>query len=110
MSEELDLIDRNELYNQIRLHLNRHSLGETAPWTTLTTGEIASIIANVPTVEADPIRHGKWINELPYTADGKYLKGQECSICHSYFVSDGNKPYSNHPYCPQCGAKMEGVQ
>ena len=55
----------------------------------------------------DAIRYGKWLNEPPYTADGKYLKGQECSVCHSYFVSDGNKPYSNHPYCPQCGAKME---
>ncbi len=52
MGKKLDLIDRNELYNQIRLHLNRHSLGETAPWTTLTTGEIASIIANVPTADA----------------------------------------------------------
>ena len=30
MSKELDLIDRNELYNQIRLYLDRHSLGETA--------------------------------------------------------------------------------
>lgn len=56
----------------------------------------------------EAVRHGKWLNEPPYTAGGKYLKGQECSICHSYFVSDGNKPYSNHPYCPQCGAKMDG--
>ncbi len=55
----------------------------------------------------DAIRYGKWLNEPPYIADGKCLKGQECSICHSYFVSDGNKPYSNHPYCPQCGVKME---
>lgn len=46
MNKELDLIDRNELYNQIRLYLNRHSLGETAPWTTLTIGEIA----NMPTI------------------------------------------------------------
>ena len=55
MSKKLDLIDRNELYNQIRLHLNRHSLGEIAVWTTLTTGEIASIIANTPTVDAVPV-------------------------------------------------------
>lgn len=52
MSKELDLIDRNELYNQIRLYLNRHSLGETTPWTTLTIGEIASIIADTPSVES----------------------------------------------------------
>lgn len=66
------------------------------------------VINVIPTVEAEPVKHGKWLNEPPYTAGGKYLKGQECSICHSYFVSDGNKPYSNHPYCPQCGVKMDG--
>ena len=53
MDKKLDLIDRNELYNQIRLYLNRHSLGETTPWTTLTIGEIASIIANIPTINGD---------------------------------------------------------
>ncbi|MBR6516803.1 MAG: hypothetical protein IKT40_08175 [Bacilli bacterium] len=53
MNKELDLIDRNELYNQIRLYLNRHSLGETTPWTTLTIGEIASIIANMPKMDGD---------------------------------------------------------
>ena len=52
MSKKLDLIDRNELYNQIRLYLNRHSLEETTVWTTLTLGEIASIIADTPFVDA----------------------------------------------------------
>lgn len=108
MSKKLDLINRNELYKQIRLYIGRHFLGETHVDNTLTIGEIASIIADMPAVEAEPVRHGKWINEPPYTADGKFLKGQECSVCHSYFVSDGNKPYSNHPYCPQCGVKMGG--
>ena len=69
---------------------------------------VLHLLADAPTADAEPVRHGKWLNEPPYTAGGKYLKGQECSICHSYFVSDGNKPYSNHPYCPQCGAKMDG--
>lgn len=55
-----DLIDRNELYNQIRLYLNRHSLGETTVQTTLTIGEIASIIADIPAAKA-PVRHEKWV-------------------------------------------------
>lgn len=66
-------------------------------------------INDVPTEDVVEVRHGKWINHSPYYAlDGRYLKAQECSICHSIFVSDGNTPYSNHPYCCECGAKMDG--
>ena len=52
MNEELDLIDRNELYKQIRLYIGRHFLGETRVDNTLTVGEIASIIADTPFVDA----------------------------------------------------------
>lgn len=99
MSEGLDLIDRNELYNQIRLHLNRHSLGETAPWTTLTTGEIASIIANMPKVEV--VRHGKWIN----VSDLGDKVQCRCSRC---FSSDVHSKGMVIPYCWRCGARMDG--
>ena len=53
------------------------------------------------------VRHGEWINEPPYYANGKYLKAQECSVCGAFYVSDGNTPYSNHPYCAECGAHMK---
>lgn len=55
-----------------------------------------------------PIVHGRWINTPPYHAlNGSYNKGQECSVCHAFFVSPGSTPYSNHPYCCECGAKMD---
>lgn len=60
-------------------------------------------------LEADvvPVVHGEWINIPAYIgADGKLHKAQECSVCKAFFVSDPNKPYSNHPYCAECGAKM----
>ena len=54
-------------------------------------------------------KHGYWINTPPYRAsNGNYNKAQECSVCHALFVSSGNTPYSNHPYCCECGAKMDG--
>lgn len=59
-------------------------------------------------VDAAPMVHGRWINTPPYYAlNGQYNKGQECSVCHAFFVSPGNTPYSNHPYCCECGAKMD---
>lgn len=52
--------------------------------------------------------HGYWINTPPYTAsNGEYNKAQECSVCNAYFVSSGYTRYSNHPYCCECGAKMD---
>lgn len=64
---------------------------------------------NVPAADVVAIMHGEWIHEPPYTAlNGKYLKASECSNCHAVFVSNGNEPYSDHPYCCECGAKMDG--
>ena len=67
------------------------------------------VIDNAPTVDAVEVVHGHWINTPSYYAsNGNYNKAQECSVCHSLFVSPGNTPYSNHPYCCECGAKMDG--
>lgn len=59
-------------------------------------------------VEVMEVVHGHWINTAPYTAsNGQYNKAQQCSVCNAYFVSSGNTPYSNHPYCCECGSKMD---
>ena len=59
-------------------------------------------------VEFTEVVHGHWINTAPYTAsNGQYNKAQQCSVCNAYFVSSGNTPYSNHPYCCECGSKMD---
>ena len=47
---------------------------------------------NAKTIEAEPVRHGKW-----NLHDGKTW----CSVC-----GKSNKAY-NPPYCPHCGAKMD---
>lgn len=77
-----------------------------------TSGDYAaawSEIRQLHAAEVAPVVHGYWINTPPYRAvNGSYKKGQECSVCNAYYVSDGNTPYSNHPYCAECGAKMDG--
>lgn len=61
--------------------------------------EILDIVENSPTIEATPVVHGRWINEM----HGNSLNGT-CSVCgyydHAYAFS--------WKHCPHCGAKMDG--
>lgn len=67
------------------------------------------IVRTLPAADVAPVVHGYWINIPPYrAANGNYNKAQECSVCNAFYVSNGNTPYSNHPYCAECGAKMDG--
>lgn len=55
--------------------------------------ELANIIGNAPTVETEPVKHGKWI-------EGDML---ECNQCHHRMIV-GDGAYN---FCPNCGAKMD---
>jgi hypothetical protein len=58
--------------------------------------EIAiELIKKQPTIDAEPVRHGKWI-EYPI-ADGM----NQCSECGVLRFGESN-------YCPNCGARMDG--
>ncbi len=70
---------------------------------------VKRVLMQAPEADVVEVKHGYWIHEPPYyDLNGKYRKGSECSSCHTYFVSNGNEPYSDHPYCCECGAKMDG--
>ena len=58
------------------------------------------IVDAQPAVE--PVVHGKWI---PVT-NGR--GGSECNLCHAYAPSYQSGAEYNSPYCPHCGAKMDG--
>lgn len=55
---------------------------------------VMKCIDEAPTVDAEPVRHGKWI-EYP-TADGM----NQCSACGVLRFGESN-------YCPNCGARMD---
>lgn len=56
------------------------------------------IIWNAPTVDVEPVRHGKWIRDE---------FGTMCCACGLYAYRDKfGKPWES-PYCPNCGAKMD---
>ena len=61
--------------------------------------KIMNIIDEAPTIEAEPVRHGKWIFEPKDALEMMFTK-PKCSEC-GYESADGLY------YCPNCGAKMD---
>ena len=86
------LIDADDLENVV-LRLNKEGR-------TIMRNEykmLDNIISEFPTIEAEPVRHGRWIDTG---------SGTECSVCME--IQYGYD--SNRNYCPNCGAKMEEAE
>lgn len=63
----------------------------------LTWGEhkrMESVLFEMPTIDAVPVRHGKWISDAIVTY---------CSVCKF-----GKRDERRYAYCPNCGARMDG--
>lgn len=59
-------------------------------------------ISNVPAVDAEPVRHGRWI-QVKTVPSYHY-----CSYCKStHKMSKSCNKYVLFKYCPNCGARME---
>lgn len=59
---------------------------------------VHNAIKNAPTIEAEPVRHGRW---------GTHSDRPDsliCSVCKCGFDMWKHDP---HNYCPNCGAKMD---
>lgn len=63
---------------------------------TVLYGVIDVILKQLPTVDAAPVVHGRWVS-IP---DKPEWDQKMCSVCGDYFCCRGN-------YCPNCGAKMD---
>lgn len=82
---------------------------------------IIAEIAGLPTVDAKPVKHGKWIEKkvcrmkwIPYADDDvnpddvdiECMTEQKCSYCKRWTIK-----FTYHielDYCPLCGARMDG--
>ena len=78
-----------ELYNEMNYP------GRSEEFMTAIDVAIADL-ADAPTVDAVPVRHGRWIDAREYCGD--YM----CSNCEALY---GTNKFN---YCPNCGAKMDG--
>lgn len=60
-------------------------------------------IDEAPGVDAEPVRHGRWINKTEKRrgfSDYRF----DCSACNHIFWASGIETFK---YCPWCGAKMD---
>lgn len=62
---------------------------------------VEGTIEAMPTIDAEPRRHGKWIY-VP-ACEGADFGFYKCSLC-------GEPSWFKENYCANCGAKMEGAE
>lgn len=106
------LIDADALTEDMLFRCNQ----EIAKYKTMrrALGDVGRVafdsVKNAPTIDAEPVRHGRWIDEVEpnaVTASGREVHVFRCSACDFTWA---NKSAVLHyfNYCPNCGAKMRG--
>ena len=86
------LIDADKLYDEIAQYRDENMFGGG----NLLVDDILEDINLSPTVDAEPVRHGKWIR-----VNDEF---SQCSLCkYPVYAS-----WLESNYCPNCGAKMDG--
>ena len=85
------LTDADALYTEL---VKMKDFGE------LTAKKAIRVVEKAPTIDAEPVRHGKWI---PHEDEDGERYGDNCSECGEWYVM----PYGKTNFCPHCGARMD---
>jgi len=65
-----------------------------------TAQDVIDIIKSAPTVEAEPTRHGHWINGSFIIIGSQLVPEKICSVCGAGTIEASD-------FCGACGAKMD---
>ena len=68
---------------------------------------------HMPTIEAEPTRHGHWISASQTKFEKLFFPQRvfKCSVCGNYLDFDGvNAGRGSANFCPNCGATMDEVE
>lgn len=114
---EVRLIDANALFNWGKYKLsdavkygNKCADQQHFSYGTLMMYEIADEISDAPTIDAVPVVRGKWIpnQHWEYRNGNTTMSGDTglgCSACGAVNFTGINQ---RTPFCPHCGAQMDG--
>ena len=96
-----DLIDRQKAINAVKRNAPyRYKHVENA---------ILEDINVIPSVDAEPVRHGHWV----YGEDEDGVDGYRCDKCGFFVPWDYTHKFINfiedYNYCPHCNARMNEV-
>ena len=64
-------------------------------------------ITYAPTVDAEPVRHGRWLS-YEFATNNRWRKCSVCGTADEYINEYGTEAIRN--YCPFCGAKIDEVE
>ena len=87
-------IDADALYMEL---VKMKDFGE------LTAKKAIRVVKNAPTIDAEPVRHGKWIFQRNYT-----WACSECGTNPTEGMGYVQCKEELFEYCPNCGAYMRG--
>lgn len=85
-----------------KIELDYSGLADIYPYDFIGTAKyFADQIKSAPTVDAEPVVHAHWIEEMWGDGWNEYTD-LTCSACRKKF-----KKFSKTKRCPSCGAKMD---
>lgn len=66
---------------------------------------VSTLIRAIERMEAaEPVKHGRWVEQTDMNLDTYY----DCLVCgESFCLIDGDPTDNLYNYCPNCGAKMD---
>ena len=104
MANEKRLIDANALRNQVMNEIRHYwNCGEGGYYL---AEDVIPDIDNAPTVDAVEVVHGRW----RVSRASEISKTVWCTACGEeiYIHKNDTLKIDRMPYCPNCGAKMDG--
>lgn len=98
-----DLISRAALQKSMDDVVFENVPVEHQPYVQVACDVFAALASAAPAVDAEPVRHGRWIQNKSVPAY------HGCSYCHAaHKMLKSCNIYVLLNYCPNCGAKMRG--
>ena len=95
-----EFIDKHEAYLLLKQKAETYML----PATKEAYEKAAILIGSLPTIEAEPVKHGRWI-EQEHIFGSTLLRYYECSECHVKVLGGERMEFL---YCPMCSCRMDG--